>query len=226
MKKNIVIIVLLIVIVILSVLLYLNVKSTNTVEENKIGTENNTDVDNTIAEVSNTIVDDEDTNKAKEESKELNFSEKEIKECLQNYLNICGARNGSPSGLAKYLFKDAEIYYDEMEGTYIKTSVSYNDFREKMLTCMSEKEYTKFINEGYDKPNFKNINGILYVNNTGASGDYWEVDSIKKIDSNTYNGKTFWIFEEVTREETHFEFTIAESNGKCVIDSCEYVETE
>lgn len=226
MKKNIVIIVLLIVIAILSVLLYLNTKNTNVVEENKIAEGNI--VDNTL-EVNNTVTHEEETNTTKEEVEEveeLDFSEEEIKECLQNYLNICGARNGSPSGLAQYLFKDAEIYYDEMEGTYIKTSVSYNDFREKMLTCMSEKEYTKFINEGYDKPNFKNINGILYVNNTGASGDYWEVDSIKKIDTNTYNGKTFWIFEDVTREEVHFEFTITESNGKCVIDSCSDGEKE
>lgn len=226
MKKNIVIIVLLIVIAILSVLLYLNTKNTNVVEENKIAEENI--VDNTL-EVNNTVTHEEETNTTKEEVEEveeLDFSEEEIKECLQNYLNICGARNGSPSGLVEYLFKNAQIDYDDVNGTYIKTNISYKDFKEKMLTYMSEKEFMNFINQGYEKPEFKDINGTLYVANTGASGDYWEVDSIKKIDTNTYNGKTFWIFEDVTREEVHFEFTITESNGKCVINSCSDGEKE
>lgn len=216
MKKNIVIIVLLIVIAILSVALYLNIKNNNGKEEKATVSEANTTTKPTA------------TSSTKPEVKELDFSEKEIKESLQNYLDLCGYRNASPSALAKYLFEDAEIYYDEVEDTYIKTNISYKDFKEKMLTYMSEKEYKEFIDNGYGEPEFKELDGFLYVNNTGASGDNWEVDSIEEIDTNTYDGKTYWIFDEMeeTKEEVHFTFTITELNGKCVIDSCSDGETE
>jgi len=77
----------------------------------------------------------------------------------------------------------------------------------------------KNISNGY----FIDIDGILYVYDTGASGDNWNVDRIEKNDDETYIAYTTWIFEddEKSKEEIIFNFTISSYNGKCVINSCE-----
>ena len=166
------------------------------------------------------------TNKVVEEKKEVEeLSEDIIKESLQNYLDIRGTLNNSPSSLISYLFDDADIL-NEREGTYMKTNISYKDFKDTMLNYMTERQFIETSLNGYSESEFKDVNGVLYVNDTGASGDKWNVESIEKINDNLYKGITTWIFEDLeeTKKEVDFEFEIETYNEKCVIASCKSID--
>jgi len=157
----------------------------------------------------------------------IEFSDIEIKECLQNYLNLVGMLNNEPDNVIRYLFANAQIDYGASDVEhYLKTNISYDRFKATILNYMSEKGFVEFNKVYNGEESFKNVDGLVYALNTGASGDHWDVDTIEKIGNNKYIGHTTWIFEglEETKKSVNFQFTITSYNGKCVIDSCEQVE--
>lgn len=153
---------------------------------------------------------------------DISYSDAEIKECLQSYLDIKAALYSGPKAVIEYLLDDVEVYDTENIGAYRKTNIQYDEFKKAILSYMSEKEFEKMNPSDFA---FKNIDGILYITEVGASGCNWRVDSIEKLENNSYIGHTTWMFEEV-EQPSEFRFTIAENNGKCVIDSCESVKNK
>lgn len=112
-------------------------------------------------------------------SKELNSEE--IKKIIQGYLNILGAKRGSP---ASALMTD-EIKlissYSEIEGkvdnnNYISSKIKYSDFKNKMLEYMTEELFGKI-----SDPDYKNVNGMLYIADIGASGISFKIEEIELI---------------------------------------------
>ena len=156
---------------------------------------------------------------------ENNFSETEIKEVLQNYLNLIGAYQGEPYGVLQEMknITRKNVINDEYpeaieygKGSILPTNIKYSEFKEFMLNYMTEELFNADFASGYiDK------NGDLYCKNYGATGIKYEVKNIEKINNSAikYNGKIITIFEEDAKEERDIIFEIARKNNKCVISS-------
>lgn len=156
---------------------------------------------------------------------EKNFSETEIKEVLQNYLNLIGAYQGEPYGVLQEMknITRKNVINDEYpeaieygKGSILPTNIKYSEFKEFMLNYMTEELFNADFASGYiDK------NGDLYCKNYGATGIKYEVKNIEKINNSAikYNGKIITIFEEDAKEEWDIIFEIARKNNKCVISS-------
>ena len=156
------------------------------------------------------------------------FSETEIKEALQNYLNLSGAYQGEPYGVLQEMKNITgknvinNEYPEAIEyggGSILPTNIKYSEFKEFMLNYMTEEEFNTDFASGYvDK------NGDLYCKNNGATGIKYEVKNIEKINNSDtkYKGKTITIFEEDAKEEWDIIFEIAHKNNKCVISNITY----
>ena len=156
---------------------------------------------------------------------EKNFSETEIKEVLQNYLNLIGAYQGEPYGVLQEMknITRKNVINDEYpeaieygKGSILPTNIKYSEFQAFMLNYMTEELFNADFASGYiDK------NGDLYCKNYGATGIKYEVKNIEKINNSAikYNGKIITIFEEDAKEEWDIIFEIARKNNKCVISS-------
>lgn len=164
-------------------------------------------------------------NTVKTENIEKTFSESEVKEVLQNYLNIGGAYQGEPYGVL-YVMKTMtgkNVINDEYpeaiedgEVSILPTNIKYSEFKEFMLNYMTEEVFNTDFARGYvDK------DGMLYCKNYGASGLAYEVISIEKMnDSNTkYKGNLYWYVTEEYKEKENITFEVANKNNKCVISS-------
>lgn len=112
-------------------------------------------------------------------SKEIDSEE--AKKIIQGYLNIFGAKHGSP---ASALMTD-EIglisSYSEIEGkvdnnNYMSSKIEYSDFKNKMLEYMTEELFEEISDSDY-----KNVNGMLYIADIGASGISFKIEEIELI---------------------------------------------
>ena len=159
------------------------------------------------------------------ENVEKTFSEYEIKEVLQKYLNLCGAYQGEPYAVL-YVMKEItgknvinDKYPDAIEDgeiSILPTNIKYSEFKEFMLNYMTEELYNTDFARGYvDK------DGDLYCKTYGATGIQYEVKSIEKQNNSEtkYKGKIITIFEVDAKEEGNMLFEIENINNKCVISS-------
>jgi len=199
MKKNIVVLLVLLIIALVIVMCVYMFKSKN---DNKNDVQNDVELKSQVDNL-----------------KEHSFSNEEVKESLQNYFDFESSFLNSSEDVMKFLFDDAIIYsehFDDGQRSYMKTNKTYSEFKEKVLSYISE-------NNLAESNSFRNIDGILYIGVTGASGGRWKVESIEKIDKNLYKGVTTWM-SDGPEETVVFEFSINEYKGKCVIDSCKSID--
>lgn len=153
------------------------------------------------------------------------FSTDEIKTALQNYLNLKGILAGSPEELLVYLelltYEDnTEIVREIVDEYYIKTSIPYSEYKNKMLQYMTEEMFEEDFTVYY-----KNVNGILYFFCGGGSGTIFEVESITINENGPgYIANVYNIHLDDSREQETFEFQISDYNGNCVISYCEFKE--
>lgn len=145
------------------------------------------------------------------------FSNDEIKNALQNYLDLVGTQEGSPEelliklGLTSY-GSNTEI----LDNGYIKTNIKYSEYKYKMLNYMTEQTF-----ENHFTNYFKDINGYLYYLSGGATGTLTVVDSIEAkgdYSSSTYIADVHSVNDDGSKEQYSFEFHISNYNGNCVID--------
>ena len=182
---------------------------------------------NTISDISNTITQsnsiaeiNSNSNTQTKASENKTFSNDEIKNAIQVYLDLVGACEGSPEGLlVKLGLTSFGANTEKADNNYIKTSIKYLDYKTKMLNYMTEQcfenNFTKF---------FKNINGYLYYFDGGATGLEYKVKSITiKGDYSDLNyiANVENILLDDSREELNIEFHIENNNGKCVISYCD-----
>ena len=149
------------------------------------------------------------------------FSTDEIKTALQNFLDLSGVLDGSPEGLLVYLGLTTYGVNQEIgEDYYIKTDISYSEYKNKMLQYMTEEMF-----EENFTVNYKNVNGILYFFYGGGSGTIFEVESITINENGPgYIANVYNVHFDDSREQETFEFQISDYNGNCVISYCEFKE--
>ena len=157
-----------------------------------------------------------------QENKEQDYSTEEVKQALEKYLNLEGAFSGSPSELLYELgYKKSSIEEFPDKDNYIKTNIKYDEFKQKMLEYMSEELFKKF-NTYIDIENcYKNVNGYLYVVDSGSSGHKHKVKSIELKSKDSYVGKVYFIYVtgDYSDKTYDFNFTISSHNGKCIINT-------
>ena len=193
------------------------------------------DLKGTISDISNTISKSNSSNETKSNkgtqtnsnsntptnaSVTKSFSNDEIKNAIQNYLDLVGASEGSPEGLlVKLGLTSFGENTENADNNYIKTNIKYSEYKAKMLNYMTEKwfenNFTKF---------FKNVNGYLYYANVGATGMEYEVKSITikgDYSDSSYIANVDNIYLDDSREQENIEFHIENYNGKCVISYCD-----
>ena len=149
------------------------------------------------------------------------FSTDEIKTALQNFLDLSGVLDGSPEGLLVYLGLTTYGVNQEIgEDYYIKTDISYSEYKNKMLQYMTEEMFEEDFTV-----NYKNVNGILYFFYGGGSGTIFEVESITINEKGPgYIANVYNVHFDDSREQETFEFQISDYNGNCVISYCEFKE--
>ena len=149
------------------------------------------------------------------------FSTDEIKTALQNFLDLSGVLDGSPEGLLVYLGLTTYGVNQEIgEDYYIKTDISYSEYKNKMLQYMTEEMFEEDFTV-----NYKNVNGILYFFYGGGSGTIFEVESITINENGPgYIANVYNVHFDDSREQETFEFQISDYNGNCVISYCEFKE--
>lgn len=148
------------------------------------------------------------------------FSNDEIQDAIQNYLDLVGAREGSPEGLlVKLGLTKFGENTERADNNYIKTNIKYSDYENKMLNYMTkqwfENNFTNF---------FKDVNGYLYFFDGGATGLEYKVKSITlKGDYSDLNyiASVDNIHIDDSIENLNIEFHIENNNGKCVISYCD-----
>ena len=187
-----------------------NISATNTNISNTL-TSNN--VDNNLPKTDNSL-----NNSSNNTSKK--FSNEEIKISLQNYLNLIGAREGSPEDLLVELGLMSSGTYDtRTSDNYIKTSIKYSDYKSKMLNYVTEEWFNKTFTNYY-----KEIDGYLYFFDGGASGMKFEVVNVAikgAYSDSAYIGEVYDIHFDDSKELLNLEFHIENYNGKCVISYCD-----
>lgn len=156
----------------------------------------------------------------KEETK---FSNNEIKKALQNYLDLIGAKAGSPEGMLVKLglcsYSDY-INVNRTEDNYVKTNIKYSTYKEKMLQYVTEECFNSKFKDGY-----KEQDGILYFSDVGATGMSFEIKDIalkSETSSQEYTAQIYDVAIDGTKELNNIEFSIANNNGNCVISYCNY----
>lgn len=156
------------------------------------------------------------------ENKGVTFSNNEIKTTLQNYLDLIGAKEGSPINMLVKLGLCNYGDYNNVTPTddnYIKTNIKYSTFKEKMLQYVTEECFYNNFNTFY-----KDQNGILYYFDGGATGMQFEVKDISikgDYSSQAYIAQVYTINLDDSKELNNIEFHIANNNGKCVISYCD-----
>ena len=238
LSQFIILIVLLIILICVGVGLYVSaLKKSNTESEIQAINEQENIIENMLNNVNNVVANEEQVNsnketttdtpneKSVENNKNLSFTESEIKECIQNYLDLVGAKAGSPSNL---LVKLNLLSYDDTAKSkgsatsdgYVKTNVAYSTYKSKMMNYVTEEWFNKHFTDC-----FKNQNGLLLYFDGGATGMELEVKEItlKGIYSDyTYIAKVNNIAIDDSVTEENVEFHIDSHNGKCVISYCDY----
>ena len=154
-----------------------------------------------------------------------NFSDDDIKESFQKYLDLSGALAGSPRNLLVELGllekNDTNGESVDVEGTpYITTSIKSSDFKNTMLKYVSEKCYEEEFTRW-----FKFFDWVYYFDG-GATGRTFEVVSISKISETEYTAKVNEIMLDDSKELKEYKFNIINYNGYCVIDSVVEKENE
>lgn len=113
-----------------------------------------------------------------------NLDDETAKSIMQSYLNIIGAREGSPiEALAieeiGLIDRHSEIPGGDSidkEG-YRSSNINYEDLKNKMLQYMTEELFNEV-------SVYKNVNGKLYILDGGATGIGFDIKEISLISSN------------------------------------------
>ena len=137
------------------------------------------------------------------------FTDAEVQEACQKYLDIIGAREGSFDAMLDVL--DIKVTDSSfIEGKGYVTNVKFSDYKEILLQYVTEDLFEATFAEGHDD------NGYLMYTAGGGTGTKIKVVSVEKIGDNEYKAKIDYEYEVSTEADTLI-FKIAEYNGRCVI---------
>ena len=141
-----------------------------------------------------------------------------VKEALQNYLDLAGVYEGSPSNLLVKLnlLKAEDINYvdtaTDSDG-FVKSNIKYSEYKEAMLNYVSESLFNERFTALY-----KEKAGYLYYHNGGGTGRKIKVESIGKYSDGLYNATVYNIGVDGDKSDTYnIKFNVETYNEKYVI---------
>ena len=145
----------------------------------------------------------------------------EVKEALQNYLDLFGAYQGSPVNLLVKLnlIKSADIDYSDKNNDkdgYVKTNIKYSEYKQKMLNYVSE----SWFNERFTSL-YKEKDGYLCYFNGGATGMEIKVESIGSFLNDKYTATVYNIGVDGDKSDTYIKKFNVEYKEKYVISYCD-----
>ena len=141
----------------------------------------------------------------------------EAKTIIENYLKIRGTYQGSPleMNLLNTKFNMKADYATTTDDGYVSTNIKYQDFKDAMLKYMTEEMFKTF---SY----YKNINGILYAFDGGATGMGYTDVELKLVSNNNttyeYNVKSL-VHPPENGEEINFKVVVEYVNGNYLVGS-------
>ena len=140
------------------------------------------------------------------------FSNDEVKESLQKYLDL--VESGTPENLLLKLgFK-----LDKQEATndyYIKTNIKYEDYKNRMLNYVSEGSFNSEFSDL-----FKESDGYLCYADAGRGTQPCEVIDVTLKSNSEYSANLYVYQLDDTKKLAKVEFLVEEYNKKCVIAHC------
>ena len=208
-----------------------NVEENNEIEEteDKEETEDNSNEENVIVE--NIVAENDEKEEngniiSNEVVEEITFSEEEIENALENYLNIFKG-HGSPEGILDsldlILLSSAEKY-ELTEDNFKKTDIPYSVFEEKIQQYTTLENF-ETINKGgsFVELEFKEIDDKVAYFDGGWSGIEYEVYKIEaKEDSLPITHTAEILRTEGDRKVIeNVEFSVESNDGKCIISYCD-----
>lgn len=175
----------------------------------------------------NTNNDISTTNKTTESTKNNanneTFTEAQVKQAASDYLELYANANcGIPLDTLKVKGK---IDYDSSKSTVntnngeVTTNVKFADYKKAMLNYVTESEFERnWTSQIHLK---EDSNGYLTHGQCGGALTVYTVNSVSKIDDNTFIAQTISMLEHdaTTKTNEKFTFTVKSYNGNCVIDS-------
>lgn len=169
----------------------------------------NNSIKNSTTDANQTVVDTE-------------FTDKQVKDTFQIYLNLIDNRANSPESFLKTLnLKNDNNNIEARKNGYMKTNIKYTVFKETLLSYVTKKCYEENFSDGV----FIDEDGFLcYLRDVGATGMNYKINSIVKTSNNVFNAIVTATPSD--KVEIKYEFGIENNNGKCLIDYCNQISTK
>ena len=149
------------------------------------------------------------------------FSNDEIKNAIQNYLDIISEYEQSPEHLlVKLGMTNFGENTETSDGGFVKTNIKYADYNKIMLNYMSSQLFEDNFTDLY-----KNVGGYVYFLSGGAGERKLYVEGVllKGDYSNlNYIAKVYYLESNNTKKEQNIEFHIENYNDQCVISYCDF----
>jgi hypothetical protein len=148
-----------------------------------------------------------------------------IKSAIENFLAI--KNRATPLGIVYYIGFETVGDETKLEATkidqlyYYITDIKFEDFKQKILTYMTEEEY-EIISEGYF---FKDVEGNLYVLDGGKQGGRNEVLEYKLLSQEnglyTYEVESNYYEAEAPAEKVTYKIEVIKSGENYLISNFE-----
>lgn len=161
----------------------------------------------------------------KNNNREVQFSNTEIKKAISDYLNIFVAWGDTYEILydlglmKKNEYSDVAVTADN----YKKTNIKYSDFENAIEKYMTKEWFNTYNGDEKSWFWFKNVDGLLYYYDSGLTGTEYVIEKVES--KGDYSDKSYiatGYSENVdgSKNEETIEFQIENNNGKCVISYC------
>lgn len=150
--------------------------------------------------------------------------EDSAKAVLQKYLYLSGIKEGSRIGLLTTglgIVKDNDIDYSKRTNEYlVNTNIKYEVFKNTMLQYVTDELFKEKFADAY-----KNINGVLWVMDIGATGITYKIQDFKLVSLqngvSVYNASCLY-YPPDNGQKINVKAAFKKVNGKLVVSSCEF----
>ena len=173
--------------------------------------------------VANIASSDKNTSNTETKSESKEFSDTEIRNAIQKYLDLKGLFYGDSESLIGEEglgFKQSDYANGTKAKTdgYTKTSIKYTDFKQKIYKYMTEKCFKNEYGNYYIEED-----GMLCYKKRGASGALYTLKSYTS-NSGKYITKVDFSQAEEDHSEIEFEFELVDNSTNVVVDYCKQIQ--
>lgn len=162
-------------------------------------------------------------NKEEQESKKIELTKEIANEKLENYFLLY---NGVGDNIFIELTKKNLLKYDKSKNSVRRstntngetvTNVKYTDYKNALLTFISESEFNSNFKEGYDKTN---SSGNIILGDFGGGAITYKIEDVIRKSELEYTVKTsFEVEEEKNKQVKEFNVLFKLEKDNYIIDS-------